>query len=69
MKITLRFHGNATSSVSFEAETDAEKAILAFLAENPERRWQADPSHSFRPGGVAHLDLWTPPIKTDEVKA
>lgn len=57
MRIALRFHGKAQPSVEFGAETDAEKAILSFLAEGYDRRWKAAPQYSYRPGGLADLTL------------
>ena len=61
MKMTLHIYGDHGPSVSFVAETDAEKAILAFITECPERRWKSDPSHNQRVGGVAHADLFVDP--------
>lgn len=57
MRITLRFPGQAEASIQLSAETDAERAILAFLAEGGEKRWIASPAYSYRAGGIADLTL------------
>lgn len=58
MNIELKFSGKEQPSIQLQGETEAERAILGFLAEGRDRRWKAHPVFDYRPGGVAALDLY-----------
>lgn len=69
MKTALRFPSNGEPSVEIVAETDAERAILAFLAEGLDRRWQCAPHYHYRPGGVERIALEAIPVEQEKAKA
>lgn len=57
MIVTLRFHSDREPSVELVAETDAERAILGFVAESTKRRWKCAHGFDYRPGGVERVVL------------
>ena len=58
MNIELKFSGKEHPSIQLQGETDAERAILGFLAEGRGRRWKVHPVFDYRPGGVEALTLY-----------
>jgi hypothetical protein len=65
VKITLEFYGSGEPSLELTAETPAEKAILAFLAEGYSRRWKCSPAFSYRAGGVDQIRLEVEPVEAE----
>lgn len=57
MIVTLRFHGEGKQTIEIIAQSDAEKAILAFMAENSQRKWKVARPYSYRPGAVNAVEL------------
>lgn len=57
MLITLRFHSDRQPSIEIIAETDAEKAILAFVAESKKYRWKCSHGFDYRAGGLDRVVL------------
>lgn len=57
MRMTLNFSGGGKATIDLRAETDAEKAMLAFLAEGKQKRWAAFLSYNYRAGGCEQIQL------------
>lgn len=57
MKITLEFSSDSRAVLRMVAETDAEKAILAFLIEDG-RTWAAGPNLGYRPYATEEVRLF-----------
>ncbi len=64
MKTVLRFNGNGKQQIELVAETDAEKAILAFLSDGYDKRWEASPRYTYRAGGVDSVTLSEVPMQS-----
>jgi hypothetical protein len=54
--VGLRFYNNS-ESIELIAETDAEKALLGFVAEDQQRRWKVSSGFNYRPAGVERVVL------------
>jgi len=66
MRVCLMFEGDTSVAVELLAESDAEQAVLGFVAENRERRWRSSPSYPYRVGGVSRLRLEIEPTPEQE---
>jgi hypothetical protein len=66
MRITLNFYGNRQPDILLNAETDAEKAILAFVNEDANRRWRPHCSPGYRAGGIESVRLIVDEPKDEE---
>jgi hypothetical protein len=51
MIVGLRFYNNV-ESIELIAETEAEKALLGFVAEDTQRHWKVSSGFNYRPAGV-----------------
>lgn len=69
MKTVLAFPGSGEPSITLLAETEAEKAILAFLAENQTRRWRSSPAYPYRAGGISQITLIEAPGRSETLGA
>ena len=56
MIVGLRFYNNG-ESIELIAETDAEKALLGFVAEDQRRRWKIASGFNYQPAGVERIVL------------
>jgi len=56
MILGLRFY-NDGESIELIAETEAEKALLGFVAEDQQRRWKVSSGFNYRPVGVERVVL------------
>lgn len=57
MRITPRFHNDGEASLLLQGQNDCERAMLAYIVDNPSRIWRAQPQFNYRPSGVQEIVL------------